>query len=159
MVPTELARNQLPSVSRDIKWQLGQVPCCPKNPYLGDLVEPGGWGGGIKGCLPYLSETWGVSRWRAGQGPASQLLEEVQGPERGSWRGPNASEPGEFPEWVTGSWGALCSGWRKGSHEVVSRRLPSRTFYPCPPQLPEGRPPAPYSLPDITNCLVTFPIL
>lgn len=47
----------------------------------------------------------------------------------------------------------------KGKPSGGEQQLVSRTFYPCPPQLPEGSPHAPYSLPDITNCLVTFPIL
>lgn len=47
----------------------------------------------------------------------------------------------------------------KGEPLGGEQLLASRTFYPCPPQLPEGSAQAPSSLPDITNCLVTFPIL
>lgn len=91
----------------------------------------------------------------------SQLLEEDQSVCRwGSrgWSGPQGQATSG--EWATdGAGPALSSGWRTGKASGGEQPLLSGTFYPHPPQLPEGSPHAPYSLPDITNCLVTFSIL
>lgn len=53
--------------------------------------------------------------------------------------------------------GALCGGWGEG--QPLGGEWPVWNLLPPPAPAAVREPRAPHSLPDITNCLVTFPTL